>query len=71
MFSMMDIYINSNQNQLTKFTSSRRSTELKYILPQLSSAYDKAKFFAENFFKNSYLELKTLSLYLFFLLELI
>ena len=32
-FSMRDIYINSNLNTLTKFTRSRRSTELKHILP--------------------------------------
>ena len=32
-FSMMDIYINSNLNPFTKFTTSGRSTELKYILP--------------------------------------
>ena len=32
-FSMRDIYINSNLNPLTKFTSSSRSTELKDILP--------------------------------------
>ena len=32
-FSMRDIYINSNLNLLTKFTSSSRSTELKDILP--------------------------------------
>ena len=32
-FSMRNIYINSNPNPLTKFTSSRRSTELKDILP--------------------------------------
>ena len=32
-FSMRDIYINSNPNPLTKFTSSSRSTELKDILP--------------------------------------
>ena len=30
---MIDIYINSNLNPLTKFTSSSRSTEFKYILP--------------------------------------
>ena len=32
-FSMGDIYINSNPNPLTKFTSSSRSTQLKDILP--------------------------------------
>ena len=32
-FSMWHIYINSNLNPLTKFTSSSRSTELKDILP--------------------------------------
>ena len=32
-FSMRDIYINSNLNPLTKFTRSRRSTELKDTLP--------------------------------------
>ena len=32
-FSMRDIYINSNLNPLTKFTSSSRSTEFKDILP--------------------------------------
>ena len=32
-FSMRDIYINSNPNPLTKFTSSSRSTELKDIFP--------------------------------------
>ena len=32
-FTMMDIYINSNLNPLTKFTSSSRSTEFKDILP--------------------------------------
>ena len=31
--SMWDIYINSNLNPLTKFTSSSRSTEFKDILP--------------------------------------
>ena len=31
-FSMRDIYISSNLNPLTKFTSSSRSTELKDIL---------------------------------------
>ena len=31
-FSMRDIYINSNLNPLTKFTSSSRSTEFKDIL---------------------------------------
>ena len=31
--TMMDIYINSNLNQLTKFTSSSRSTKLKDIFP--------------------------------------
>ena len=31
-FSMRDIYINSNLNPLTKFTSSSRSTKSKYIL---------------------------------------
>ena len=30
---MRDIYINSNLNPLTKFTSCSRSTEFKYILP--------------------------------------
>ena len=30
---MRDIYINSNLNILTKFTSSSRSTEFKDILP--------------------------------------
>ena len=30
---MRDIYINSNLNPLTKFTSSSRSTEFKDILP--------------------------------------
>ena len=30
---MRDIYINSNLNPLTKFTSNSRSTELKDILP--------------------------------------
>ena len=30
--SMRDIYINSNMNQLTKFTSSSRSTDFKNIL---------------------------------------
>ena len=30
---MKDIYIDSNLNPLTKFTSSIRSTELKEILP--------------------------------------
>ena len=32
-FTMMDIYINSNLNPITKFTSSSRSTEFKDILP--------------------------------------
>ena len=32
-FSMMDIYNNSNLNQLTKLTSSSRSTKFKEILP--------------------------------------
>ena len=32
-FSMRDIYISSNLNPLTKFTSSSRSTEFKDILP--------------------------------------
>ena len=32
-FSMRDIYINSNLNPLTKFTSSSRSTEFKDALP--------------------------------------
>ena len=32
-FSMRDIYINYNLNQLTKFTRSCRSTKLKDILP--------------------------------------
>ena len=32
-FSMRNIYINSNLNPLTKLTSSNRSTELKDILP--------------------------------------
>ena len=32
-FSMRDIYMNSNLNPLTKFTSSSRSTKLKDILP--------------------------------------
>ena len=32
-FSMRDIYINSNLNALTKFTSSSRSTKFKDILP--------------------------------------
>ena len=32
-FSMRDIYINSNLNRLTNFTSSGRSTEFKDILP--------------------------------------
>ena len=32
-FSMRDIYINSNLNPLTKFTSSSRSSKLKDILP--------------------------------------
>ena len=32
-FSMRDIYINSNLNLLTKFTSSSRSSKLKDILP--------------------------------------
>ena len=32
-FSMTDIYINSNLNPLTKFTSSIRSTKFKDILP--------------------------------------
>ena len=32
-FSMRDIYINSNLNPLTKFTSSSRSTKLKDMLP--------------------------------------
>ena len=32
-FSMRDIYINSNLSTRKKFTSSRRSTELKEILP--------------------------------------
>ena len=32
-FSMRDIYISSNLNLLTKFTSSSRSTKLKDILP--------------------------------------
>ena len=32
-FSMRDIYINSNLNPLKKFTSSSRSTKLKDILP--------------------------------------
>ena len=32
-FSMRDIYINSNLKPLTKLTSSKRSTELKDILP--------------------------------------
>ena len=31
-FSMKDIYINSNQNPLTKFTSSSRSTKFKDVL---------------------------------------
>ena len=31
--TMRDIYINSNQNPLTKFISSSRSTEFKDILP--------------------------------------
>ena len=31
-FSMRDIYINSNLNPLTKFTSSSRSTKFKDIL---------------------------------------
>ena len=31
-FSMRDIYINSNLNPLTKFTSSSRSTEFEDIL---------------------------------------
>ena len=30
---MRDIYINTNLNQLTKFTSSNSSTEFKDILP--------------------------------------
>ena len=30
--AMRDIYINSNLNPLTKFTSSSRSTELKDVL---------------------------------------
>ena len=30
---MRDIYINSNLNPLTKFTSSSRSTEFKDIIP--------------------------------------
>ena len=32
-FSMRDIYINSNLNRPTNFTSSGRSTEFKDILP--------------------------------------
>ena len=32
-FSMRGIYINSNPNPTTKFTSSSRTTELKDILP--------------------------------------
>ena len=32
-FTMRDIYINSNLNPVTKLTSSRRSTEFKDILP--------------------------------------
>ena len=32
-FSVRDIYINSNLNPLTKFTSSSRSTKFKDILP--------------------------------------
>ena len=31
--SMRDIYISSNQNPLTKFTSSSRSTKFKDVLP--------------------------------------
>ena len=31
--SIRDIYINSNLNPLTRFSSSSRSTEIKYILP--------------------------------------
>ena len=31
---MRDIYINSNLNPITKFTSSSRSTEFKDILPR-------------------------------------
>ena len=31
-FSMKDIYINSNLNPLTKYTSSSRSTKLKGII---------------------------------------
>ena len=31
--TMRDIYIDSNLNTLTKFTSSRRSTDFKDILP--------------------------------------
>ena len=33
MFSMRDIYFNSNLNLLTKFTNSSRSTKFKDILP--------------------------------------
>ena len=33
-FTMRDIYINSNLNTLTKFTSSSRSTEFNDILPR-------------------------------------
>ena len=33
MLSMRDIYINFNLNQLTKFTSSSRSTKFEDILP--------------------------------------
>ena len=36
-FSMRDIYINSNLNPLTKITSSSRSTEFKDILPWIIS----------------------------------
>ena len=32
-FTIRDLYINSNLNTLTKFSSSRRSTEFKDILP--------------------------------------
>ena len=33
LFTMRDIYINSNLNPLTKFTTSSRNTEFKDILP--------------------------------------
>ena len=33
MFSMRDIYMNSNLNSLTKFTSSSKNTKFKDILP--------------------------------------